>query len=118
MLPEIDDPGPRADTGARKIRPATAVLDYKAMIFRQPGAQVRERGGQAFLTDADNLVIFNLNITAAAVWRLLEKPIVFGELNALFVAGFPDREPEALAADLATLIQNLAASALVRIESG
>jgi hypothetical protein len=117
-LPEIHDPAPRADASASKAGSGTAVLGASAMIYRQPGAQARERGGQAFLTDADNLGNFNLNTTATAVWRLLEQPIGFGELIALFAAGFPDREPEALAADLAALIQNLAARSLVRIEGG
>ena len=81
-------------------------------------AQDRERGGQAFLTDAEEVVIFNLNATGTAVWRLLEQPPPFGELTAIFAAGFPDRDAEALAGDLSRLIRDLAGSGLVRIEVG
>ena len=87
------------------------------MIHRHPGAQARERGGQAFLTDAEEAVIFNLNATGTAVWRLLELPAAFGELTAIFAAGFPDRDPETLAADLSRLIRDLAGGGLVRIDA-
>ena len=49
---------------------------------------------------------------------MLEQPASFGEIAAIFAAGFPDRDPEALTADLSRLIRNLAASGLVRIEPG
>ncbi len=62
-------------------------------------------------------MIFNLNATGTAVWLLLEQPAAFGELTAIFAAGFPERDPEALAADLSHLIRDLAASGLVRIET-
>ena len=88
------------------------------MIHRHPGTQARERGGQAFLTDAGEAVIFHLNPTGTALWRLLEQPAAFGELTAIFAAGFPDRDPIGLAADLSALIRDLAASGLVRIEAG
>ena len=62
-------------------------------------------------------MIFHLNATGTALWRLLEQPMPFAELLAVFTAGFPDRAPEALASDLSRLIRDLAASGLVRIES-
>jgi hypothetical protein len=87
------------------------------MIHRHPGAAARERGGQAFLTDTEEAVIFHLNATGTALWRLLEQPTPFGELAAIFAAGFPDRDAEALASDLSRLIRDLAANGLVRIEA-
>ena len=85
------------------------------MIHRRPGAHARERDGQAFLTDAEELVIFHLNAIGAAIWRLLEQPAPFGELSAILAAGFPERDPAELAADLSRLIRDLAASGLVQI---
>ena len=88
------------------------------MIHRHPGAQARERDGQAFLTDAEELVIFNLNATGAAVWRLLEQPTRFDELAAVFMAGFPDSDPADLTADLTRLIHHLSANKLVDVSKG
>ncbi len=62
-------------------------------------------------------MIFHLNATGTALWRLLEQPAAFGELTAIFAAGFPDRDAEALASDLSSLIRDMAANSLVRIEA-
>ena len=115
-LPKIDA-DQVAETSAGTARTSATPLPDSAMIHRHPSAHARERDGQAFLTDADELVIFRLNATGTAVWRLLEQPAAFGELTAIFAAGFPERDPEALAADLSHLIRDLAASGLVRIET-
>lgn len=106
--PAITRPVP---TTRRRCRPISA----STRISRQDGTQTRERDGQAFLTDADEHVIFNLNQTGAAVWRLLATPLDFGELLAIFVAGFPDRDPDGIASDLSLLIRDLAASGLVKM---
>ncbi len=115
-LPEFDAEPP-AETSSGKKRPPTAPLANDAMINRHPGADARERGGQAFLTDAEEGVIFHLNATGTALWRLLEQPTPFGELAAIFAAGFPDRDAQALASELSHLIRDLAASGLVWIEA-
>ncbi len=115
-LPEFDAE-PQVETSSGKKRPPTTPLAADAMIHRHPGAAARERGGQAFLTDAEGAVIFHLNATGTALWRLLEQPAPFGELAAIFAAGFPDRDAEALASDLSRLIRDLAANGLVRIEA-
>jgi len=107
----------QAKTLSVKDRPPTTPLADDAMIHRHPGADARERGGQAFLTDAEEAVIFHLNATGTALWRLLDQPAAFGELTAIFAAGFPDRDADALASDLSRLIRNLAANGLVRIEA-
>jgi hypothetical protein len=115
-LPAFD-----AETQAKispvKDRSLTTPLANDAVIHRDPAAEARERGGQAFLTDAEEAVIFHLNATGTALWRLLEQPAAFGELTAIFAAGFPDRDADALASDLSRLIRDLAASGLVRIEA-
>jgi hypothetical protein len=93
-------------------------LTGNAVVHRHPGAQARERDGQAFLTDAEELVIFNLNATGAAVWRLLEQPTRFDELAAVFRVGFPDSDPADLTADLTRLIHHLSANKLVDVSKG
>jgi len=116
-LPAFDaEPLPKTSAGRK--RSITKLLPDRAMIHRHPGTQARERGGQAFLTDAGEAVIFHLNPTGTALWRLLEQPAAFGELTAIFAAGFPDRNADALASDLSALIRDLAANGLVRIEAG
>jgi hypothetical protein len=117
VLPEIHADQP-ARTSTRNRRSNTAPLSETAVIHRCPGAHARERDGQAFLTDAEELVIFHLNATGTAIWRLLEQPASFGEITDIFAAGFPDRDPEELATDLSRLIRDLAASGLVCLSDG
>jgi hypothetical protein len=120
-LPDISTGPPAStNTGAaiRSGKSSTPPLSGSAVIHRHPGAHARERDGQAFLTDADELVIFNLNATGAAVWRLVEQPARFDELAAIFAAGFPDHDPAELAADLTRLIRGLATNRLVWVDEG
>lgn len=63
-------------------------------------------------------MIFNLNATGTAVWRLLEQPIRFEELTAIFAAAFPDTDPADLAADLSGLIRKLGANGLAGVDEG
>jgi hypothetical protein len=115
VLPEFDAERPDEPSSGKSRRPARPIAD-DAVIHRHPGADARERGDQAFLTDTEEEVIFHLNATGTALWRLLEQPMPFGDLAAVFTAGFPDRDAGALASDLSRLIRDLAASGLVRIE--
>jgi hypothetical protein len=116
-LPDISAaPPPDRAIGRRKSsRPPLA---GDTLIHRHPGAHARERDGQAFLTDAEELVIFNLNATGAAVWRLIEQPTRFDELVAVFIAGFPDGDPADLTADLTRLIHHLSVNNLVEVNKG
>lgn len=102
---------PPADCAGRKCEP----LPPETRIERVPGVEGRERDGQAFLTDAREMVIFNLNETASAFWRLIAEPIGFGEAEVLFAAGFPDRPRQAIAADLSHLARALAKAGLIRL---
>lgn len=96
--------------------PKEPPLPAETRILRAPGVESRERGGQAFLTDADETVIFNLNQTGSAVWRVIAEPASFGELTQIFSAGFPEQNPEALARDLSHLIRRMAERGLVRLD--
>ena len=103
---------PQAADQERQCSP----LALHKRISRVPGVVGRERDGQAFLTDAHEMVIFNLNETAAAFWRLIAEPASFGEVAALFAAGFPERSRDAIAVDLSHLARRLAQRGLVRID--
>jgi len=85
-------------------------------IERATGVTQRLRGDQAFLTDAQELVIFNLNATGAAVWHALGSPKRFGDLTDIFQAAFPDQDRTEIAADLSSLIDGLARAGLVRLD--
>ncbi len=87
-------------------------LPRNTNVRRAEGVQARERDGQAFLTDSAEYVIFNLNPTASAVWRMIERPTGFGEIIDTFSAAFPDRDPTAIAADLSGLLRDLQADGL------
>ncbi len=103
--------GEVAESRERRCTPVAP----ETRIARVPGVEGRERDGQAFLTDADETVIFNLNETAAAFWRLIAEPISFGEVVDLFITGFPERPRDAIAMDLSHLARRLAKRGLVRL---
>jgi hypothetical protein len=111
-------PATPTSSGASKPARRTRLLADNAMIHRHHGAMARERDGQAFLTDAEEQIIFHLNPTGTAVWRLLEQPCQFGDLIATFAAAFPDSDTRELTADLSRLIRKLSGSGLVRIDEG
>jgi hypothetical protein len=112
--PEIAEQAPARSY--RRKRRSSAPLSDQTRLSRAPGVSARERGDQAFLTDAGQLVIFNLNPTGSAVWRALEQPVTFGELTRLFAAAFPDHDSAELAVDLSSLIRELTRGGLVTIE--
>jgi hypothetical protein len=112
--PEIAEQAPARNY--RRKRRSSAPLSDQTRLSRAPGVSARERGDQAFLTDAGQLVIFNLNPTGSAVWRALEQPVTFGELTRLFAAAFPDHDSAELAVDLSSLIRELTRGGLVTIE--
>jgi hypothetical protein len=114
-LPEIDAEPPAVPASSTRTSSAT-LLAKNTVVQRNRGAQARERDGQAFLTDAAEKVIFNLNTTGAAVWRLIELPTRFDELTTIFSVGFPEADPIGMAADLSRLIRDLAASGLVQLD--
>jgi hypothetical protein len=102
---------PPRDRGG-KLRPARAIKSH-TRIARAPGVSVRMRGEQAFLTDARELVIFNLNATGSAVWHALAAQMTFGELAATFEAAFPGNDPADISADLSGLVDRLARAGLL-----
>lgn len=110
---EVVDVQPPRGQSSKKRRAGTLVSHLR--IARAPGVSERRRGEQAFLTDAEGLVIFNLNATGSAVWHALAAPAAFGELVATFEAAFPDNDPVEIAADLSALIGRLAHAGLVSL---
>lgn len=109
-------PTPAGPDPAGTSTPKRAPLAPDTAVRRAPGVFSRERGGQAFLTDADETVIFNLNETGSAVWRVIEQPVSFGALVQMFAAGFPDQSPDALARDLSHLVRGMAERGLALLD--
>lgn len=105
---------PPRDRGGR-YRPARMV-ERGVRLAHAPGVSMRLRGEQAFLTDAQELVIFNLNATGRAAWHALAEPTTFGELADMFEAAFPGSDPAEIAADLSGLMDRLARAGLVTLE--
>ena len=114
-LPEIDVE-PTANTVTSIGKSAIRLLPDSTVVQRHPGAKARERDGQAFLTDSEETVIFNLNSTGTAVWRMIEQPTRIDELIAIFSSVFPTEDLSVMAADLSSLIRDLANNNLVRID--
>lgn len=112
-IPEIAEDAPSfLPADGRAARPLSA----RALVRRVEGIVERERGGQAFLADPDEEVIFALNPTGSALWRLIDEPLSFEEIVAVFAAAFPDQDPAEIATDLSGLIRALAIDGLVVIE--
>lgn len=118
-VPEMPSQAAPAPSRRRKAAARASILvPDAAMLGRHPGAGMRERGGELFLTDPDDLAIHGLNATGAAVWRLIEDPVPFGEIVETFAAAFPDLAREDLRNDLAALALDLVAKGLARLEEG
>ncbi|HSM42152.1 MAG TPA: PqqD family peptide modification chaperone [Afifellaceae bacterium] len=89
--------------------------DGKPGFRRKAGVAELEIGGQTFLADNESGKISHLNQTASAIWHLLAEPMSRDEIVMLMSAAFPDVAPEAIAADVKTSLDILAAASLVEL---
>jgi hypothetical protein len=83
-----------------------------------PNVAARPVGDALFLCLPDDQDIVHLNPTGAAIWHLLSDPDAAPEsghsIAALMAETFPDIPRDAIAADVAAVLSDLAAAGLIR----
>lgn len=93
-----------------------ALFDFDASrVTRHPDAQFREVGDEIFLVHPDGQQIHNLNPMAAALWRLLEKPITGREMADVVMTAFPIVAPMKIENDIKAILTTLLQGGFVRV---
>ncbi len=85
----------------------TITLNDETLILRADNIVAVDVSDEAILLDVDSGYFFQLNRTAATIWRLLEAPRSFADLCVALQADFPGGN-EALAADVRGFVIDLA----------
>jgi len=86
-------------------------------VRRHPDAQFREVGDEIFLVHPDGEQIYNLNPTAAALWRLMANPITGREMAEVVMAAFPILSPAKVEGDVRAVLGELLGHGFARLES-
>lgn len=100
------------------MTPPFAIADYDfdtSRVQRHPDAQFREVGDEVFLVHPDGEQIYNLNVMAGALWRLLENPITGREMAEVVSAAFPVMAPAMVESDVRTVLNDLLVRGFARI---
>lgn len=74
---------------------------------RRDGVALREVGDDIFLIDEVTGRIHHLNVTGAALWRLLAEPAKLSEIVRTFQQAFPDRTARILKKKLKPILEDL-----------
>jgi hypothetical protein len=93
--------------------------DFRAWYARAPRIEERWIAGAAFLVDPATDALFQLNVTAAALWRLLEQPTDLSVAARLLADAFPGIPAARIRADVDAVIADLERRGLaMRCEPG
>ncbi len=76
-------------------------------IAHHPDTAYREVDADIFLVHADGITLYNLNPTAAALWRLMAQPMSGAEMAEIMQAAFPDTPAGQIKADIRRIVSEL-----------
>lgn len=76
-------------------------------VSRHPDTAFREVDDEIFLIYPDGEQLYNLNPTAAALWRLMAEPMSGADMAAIVQAAFPETPGERIAADVRSALTEL-----------
>ena len=102
---------PKADTPAPPPDPAHR---YR----RRGDVAMRRVDGEVFVSQAEERRILRLNPVGGAVWTLLEDPATVSEITRDLAIAFPDIPRATIEADVARIVGDMIAFALVRPHDG
>lgn len=74
---------------------------------RNPEVSVTELDGEVFLVEPDSQEVFYLDAMGAGLWRLIAEPQSLQEAVAVYLAAFPDADPETVESDLQAALRTL-----------
>lgn len=107
------EPGPPLPAPEAPPAAAAPLPDPAQRWRRSPVAAVRRHGGRSCLWSAAAGKVVQLNLTARAVWELLDAPASQDELADGLSALFPEAGRARIAADLGPLLAGFAAAGLI-----
>lgn len=82
-------------------------------IRRSEGIEVRSIDDEILVIDEVAGVIFNLNPTGAAVWKLLESPTSCEQIVAVLTTAFPEISEQQIVKDVQVILKQLEEKGLV-----
>jgi hypothetical protein len=82
-------------------------------VVQRPGCVARRIGEVLYLADPEGRAIQRMDPLAAAIWEMLEEPVLPEELEQALAEAFPDTPRDRIAADLFALLAGLAAAGLI-----
>jgi hypothetical protein len=85
--------------------------------LRRADVELRELGDDVFLIDQRTTSIHHLNMTGAAVWRLLAEPMRLADMLETFRQAFPNKSRRILKKKLKHILADLEDSELLQSES-
>ena len=80
---------------------------------RNPHITEREVGDEVFLVNPDSDETYYLNVTGAALWRLLAEPTSLQDAVAILHDAFPDGDRAGIEANVAALFTDFVEHGLV-----
>jgi hypothetical protein len=104
-------------TGKGKFSMEANSLDDADLISRNASVVAADTMDEAILLDIDSGYFFQLNVSAARIWNLVEQPRSFEELCAELRARFAV-SPELCRAEVASFVTDLEGRGLLKIEPG
>ena len=84
--------------------PKASTLTYR----RRDDVELREIGDDMFLIDSASERIHHLNLTGAALWRLLAEPLTLREIVEVFREAFPDQTRRLMKKKLKAILEDFA----------
>ncbi|MFN3937197.1 MAG: PqqD family protein [Gemmobacter sp.] len=94
--------------------PQAPPADLSRRVVREPRIVLRQIGGDSFLWQVEERRFFRLNPLAAAVWRLLGRPVGGTALVSILSEVFPEVDQRRIAGDVGALLGELEQARLVR----
>ncbi len=82
-------------------------IEMNAIILRHPQTDFREVDEDIFLVHPDGVAIYNLNPTAAAIWRLVGEGMTGDEMAEIMSAAFAAIPPMRIKSDVENVLAEL-----------
>ncbi len=80
---------------------------------QKAGVVVKHVDDEAFLASPDGRDLYHLNVTGAALWRLIEAPATCAEACAILCRAFPHEDEEKISAHTSAALEDLVRHGLV-----
>lgn len=105
---EPKTPPSRFEQSLEKFELTDAPFDpAQKLVGHHPDVAFREVGGDIFLVHPDGETIYNLNPTAAAIWRLMDEGLSIDEMVDVITTAFPVMSADHVRKDVIAVLGEL-----------